>query len=100
MMHFEFYFLSKVWDEIIRERVVGFSWCDDFIMIPEDPYGKIGPSLQLILHRLKADAKVDENYLETTTTITTAAAAAATVATVAAAADSTENEPSVIICDE
>lgn len=50
------------WDEIIKERVVGFSFCDNFIMIPQDPYGRNGRALHLILHKLKADAVVDEKY--------------------------------------
>lgn len=50
-------------------------------MIPEDPYGKKGPSLQLILHRLKEDANVDDTYLEIPAT------------------NAIEEEPSVIICD-
>lgn len=54
--------LSAEWAEIIKERVVGFSFCDDFIMIPQDPYGKNGRPLQLILHKLKSDAKIDEKY--------------------------------------
>lgn len=53
-------------------------------MIPEDPYGKNGPSLQLILHKLKADAQVDESVLEIPVTNATIA---------------TDEEPSVIICD-
>lgn len=51
-------------DEIIKERVVGFVFFNDFIMIPKDPYGKNGRTLQLILHKLKPEAKIDEKYLE------------------------------------
>ncbi|XP_055324933.1 probable serine/threonine-protein kinase DDB_G0278845 [Sitodiplosis mosellana] len=50
---------SVVWDEIIKERVVGFTFCDDLIMIPQDPYGKNGRTLQLILHKLKDDAQIE-----------------------------------------
>lgn len=50
-------FEISAWQEIIRERVVGFSWCDDFIMIPQDPYGRNGRVLDLILHKLKADTQ-------------------------------------------
>ncbi|XP_031620950.1 NEDD4-binding protein 1-like [Contarinia nasturtii] len=48
------------WNEIIKQRVVGFSWLDDFIMIPDDPYGRNGRTLQLILHKLKNDANIDD----------------------------------------
>lgn len=47
--------------DIIKERVVGFSFCNNFIMIPQDPYGRNGRTLQLILNRLKSDANVDLN---------------------------------------
>lgn len=56
-----FFFSFAVWDEIIRERVVGFTFCDDLLMIPQDPYGRNGRPLQLILHKLKDDAQVEEN---------------------------------------
>lgn len=52
-------------------------------MIPEDPYGKNGPSLQFILHKLKADANVDEKYLDNPDSSTAVA----------------EDEPSVIVCE-
>lgn len=49
------------WDEIIKERVVGFTFCDNDFMIPQDPYGKNGRTLQLILNKLKDDAEIEED---------------------------------------
>lgn len=74
-------------------------------MIPEDPYGKIGPSLEFILHKLKSDAQIDENYIEISSSTTTAAVTniPATTTTTTADANSTiiltEDEPSLIVCD-
>lgn len=59
MMAFFFIFQLE-WDEIIKERVVGFTFCDDLFMIPQDPYGKNGRTLQLILNKLKDDAEIEE----------------------------------------
>lgn len=79
-------------------------------MIPEDPYGKIGPSLECILHKLKADAKVDEKYIEATHTATAIVTPAATPATAtitdsAAIATTTviltdNDDPSLIVCED
>lgn len=41
------------WNEIINERVVGFMSCDDSIVLPDDPYGKFGRCLGVILHKRK-----------------------------------------------
>lgn len=73
---------KDTWDKIIGERVVGFSWCDDFFMVPDDPYGKNGPSLQFILHKLKENANVEDADTSVTES-----------------SNDTENEPSVIICE-
>lgn len=90
-------------------------------MIPDDPYGKNGPSLDVILHKLKVDANVDENYIEvskdaatTTTTIITPTTTTTTTATANATVSSstdvindanatiilTDNESSLIVCDD
>lgn len=84
-------------------------------MIPEDPYGKIGPSLECILHKLKADAKVDEKYIEathtttataivtpaaTTATITDSAATATAAATVTTVILTDNDDPSLIVCED
>lgn len=71
LLQFKFKFTMKLfdiyfnhfteWDEIIKERVIGFTFCDDLLMIPEDPYGKNGRTLQLILHKLKDDAQIEES---------------------------------------
>lgn len=42
------------WDDIIKTRVIGYTWCEDKIYLPDDPYGKDGPSKQHILHKPKA----------------------------------------------
>lgn len=69
----ETYFLISVsipfaeWDEIIKQRVIGFSWCDDCLMIPIDPYGRHGRSSTMILHKLKDDVNIDDINGETKT---------------------------------
>lgn len=45
--------LLSVWNEIIQTRVIGFTFCNDLLIFPADPYGKKGPSLVQILHREK-----------------------------------------------
>lgn len=52
-------FFSSEWDEIIKTRVVGFTWCDDFISFPDDPYGRQGPTLDQILHKPKITAHAE-----------------------------------------
>jgi ribonuclease ZC3H12 len=40
-------------DKIIAERVISPIWVsDDMIIMPEDPYGRFGPKLNDILHRI------------------------------------------------
>lgn len=56
-----FFFLNLEWKKIIKERVVGFSWCDDLLLIPQDPYGRNGRTLQIILHKLKTDAQIEDS---------------------------------------
>lgn len=41
------------WDEIINSRVVGYTWIQDIVFFPDDPYGRRGDSFQRILHKLK-----------------------------------------------
>lgn len=42
---------SAEFNNIIMSRVIGFTWVDDDLFIPSDPYGKKGPSLDEILHK-------------------------------------------------
>lgn len=61
-----FFFLfssHSEWDEIIKNRVVGFTWCNDLIIFPDDPYGRLGQTLNEILHKTKV-AKSDESTSE------------------------------------
>lgn len=38
------------YQEVINTRVIGFTFLNDFIHFPKDPYGKFGPSLTDILN--------------------------------------------------
>lgn len=40
---------SKDFEQIIKTRVIPYTFCKDLFMIPLDPYGRWGPSLQNIL---------------------------------------------------
>uniref|UniRef100_A0A182FI56 RNase_Zc3h12a domain-containing protein n=2 Tax=Anopheles albimanus TaxID=7167 RepID=A0A182FI56_ANOAL len=42
---------SPAWREIITTRVIGYTWVKDCFFLPDDPYGRQGPSLQEILNR-------------------------------------------------
>lgn len=42
---------SLDYENIITTRVVGFTWLDDELFIPSDPYGKYGPKLDKILYK-------------------------------------------------
>ena len=42
---------SPNWRAIIENRVIGFTWCFDAIMLPQDPYGRNGPTLKDILDK-------------------------------------------------
>lgn len=37
--------------EIINSRVIGFTWVDDLLFLPHDPYGRNGPQLDDILYK-------------------------------------------------
>ncbi|XP_055836811.1 NEDD4-binding protein 1-like [Episyrphus balteatus] len=37
--------------KIIENRVIGYTWCNDVFILPKDPYGKWGPTLDTILNR-------------------------------------------------
>lgn len=47
------------WDEIIKERVIGFTFCNDLLILPEDPYGMKGPFLKDILHKKRSIPKLN-----------------------------------------
>ncbi|KAL5286596.1 hypothetical protein ACFFRR_007924 [Megaselia abdita] len=40
---------SKDFEQIIKTRVIPYTFCKDLFMVPTDPYGRWGPSLQDIL---------------------------------------------------
>uniref|UniRef100_A0A182P3N1 RNase_Zc3h12a domain-containing protein n=1 Tax=Anopheles epiroticus TaxID=199890 RepID=A0A182P3N1_9DIPT len=42
--------ISPEWRRIIETRVVGYSWVKDCFFLPDDPYGRYGPTLQQILN--------------------------------------------------
>lgn len=42
---------TPAWEKIIKERVVGFTWHGDELILPKDPYGKNGPTLNSILYK-------------------------------------------------
>lgn len=37
------------WSTIINSQTVGFTWVDEMIILPSDPYGRNGPKLDQIL---------------------------------------------------
>ncbi len=43
-------FLIAEYRDIIQTRVIGFTFLNDIIRFPQDPYGKEGPSLNDILN--------------------------------------------------
>lgn len=40
---------SKDFEKIIKTRVIPYTFCKDLFMVPLDPYGRWGPSIQDIL---------------------------------------------------
>lgn len=44
-------FFTLEYREIIESRVIGYTWCNDMILFPKDPYGRNGPTLDDILNR-------------------------------------------------
>jgi hypothetical protein len=42
---------KKEFAEIIESRVIGFTFINDLLLIPPDPYGRDGPKTQEILHK-------------------------------------------------
>ncbi|KAM7343159.1 aarF domain containing kinase 1 isoform 2-T2 [Cochliomyia hominivorax] len=42
---------NPAFKKIIENRVIGYTWCNDIFILPKDPYGKWGPTLQQILNR-------------------------------------------------
>ncbi|XP_035911939.1 NEDD4-binding protein 1-like isoform X2 [Anopheles stephensi] len=42
--------ISPAWRRIIETRVIGYSWVKDCFFLPDDPYGRYGPTLQQILN--------------------------------------------------
>lgn len=41
---------SEDFARIIRSRVIGYTWVMNKLFIPDDPYGKMGPTLDQILY--------------------------------------------------
>ncbi|XP_052861352.1 uncharacterized protein LOC128268335 [Anopheles cruzii] len=42
--------VCPAWRHIIATRVIGYTWVKDCFFLPDDPYGRQGPSLQAILN--------------------------------------------------
>uniref|UniRef100_A0A182Q8V2 RNase NYN domain-containing protein n=1 Tax=Anopheles farauti TaxID=69004 RepID=A0A182Q8V2_9DIPT len=42
--------ISPAWRRIIETRVIGYTWVKDCFFLPDDPYGRHGPSLQQMLN--------------------------------------------------
>ncbi|XP_037717671.1 probable ribonuclease ZC3H12C isoform X2 [Drosophila subpulchrella] len=40
---------NPAFKKIVENRVLGYSWCDDIFILPKDPYGRWGPTLDEIL---------------------------------------------------
>lgn len=38
------------WRRVIENRVISFTFCKDTLILPQDPYGRQGPSLDQILN--------------------------------------------------
>lgn len=45
------FLLFAAWKNLIQSRVVGYTWCNDMLFLPQDPYGRFGPKLDDILLR-------------------------------------------------
>lgn len=40
------------WRKIVETRVVGYTFFNDLLILPKDPYGRYGPKLEDILYKL------------------------------------------------
>ncbi|XP_022222746.2 uncharacterized protein LOC111074321 isoform X2 [Drosophila obscura] len=40
---------NPAFKKIVETRVLGYSWCDNIFILPKDPYGRWGPTLDQIL---------------------------------------------------
>ncbi|KAH8401228.1 hypothetical protein KR009_003918, partial [Drosophila setifemur] len=40
---------NPAFKKIVESRVLGYSWCDNIFLLPKDPYGRWGPTLDEIL---------------------------------------------------
>ncbi|XP_039479735.1 NEDD4-binding protein 1 isoform X1 [Drosophila santomea] len=40
---------NPAFKKIVENRVLGYSWCDNIFILPKDPYGRWGPTLDEIL---------------------------------------------------
>ncbi|XP_017070348.1 NEDD4-binding protein 1 [Drosophila eugracilis] len=40
---------NPAFKKIVENRVLGYTWCDDIFILPKDPYGRWGPTLDEIL---------------------------------------------------
>ncbi|XP_050744215.1 uncharacterized protein LOC108022551 isoform X2 [Drosophila biarmipes] len=40
---------NPAFKKIVENRVLGYSWCDNIFILPKDPYGRWGPTLEEIL---------------------------------------------------
>nr|XP_015223917.1 PREDICTED: NEDD4-binding protein 1 [Lepisosteus oculatus] len=47
----EFVSMSESWKEIIKKRLLQFTFVEDYFMIPDDPLGKNGPRLEEFLSK-------------------------------------------------
>ncbi|XP_020799489.1 uncharacterized protein LOC110177208 [Drosophila serrata] len=41
---------SPAFQKIVETRVLGYTWCEDMFILPKDPYGRWGPTLDNILY--------------------------------------------------
>lgn len=41
--------IFSAYKNLIESRVIGYTWCNDVFMLPQDPYGRFGPKLNDIL---------------------------------------------------
>lgn len=45
----QYLYENSNWSAIINSQTVGFTWLDEMIILPTDPYGRNGPKLDQIL---------------------------------------------------
>lgn len=45
----QYLYENSSWSPIINSQTVGFTWVDEMIILPTDPYGRNGPKLDQIL---------------------------------------------------